>query len=127
MAFAILAGLPPEYGFYAAMVPPALSALFGSSLHMVAGPTNAVAILLFASLIKDAVYDLLKQGNYLKTIHEDHIFAQSFDPISILYPTLDSEMCRTCSARIFPQCHIELPNGEPRPTADRNACSPVDG
>jgi sulfate permease, SulP family len=50
VAFAILAGLPPEYGLYAAMIPPALSALFGSSLHMVAGPTNAVAILLFASL-----------------------------------------------------------------------------
>jgi SulP family sulfate permease len=50
VAFAILAGLPPEYGLYAAMVPPALSALFGSSFHMVAGPTNAVAILLFASL-----------------------------------------------------------------------------
>src|SRR4249920_2870147 len=50
VAFAILAGLPPEYGLYAAMVPPVLAALFGSSLHMVAGPTNAVAILLFASL-----------------------------------------------------------------------------
>lgn len=50
VAFAILAGLPPEYGLYAAMIPAALSALFGSSLHMVAGPTNAVAILLFASL-----------------------------------------------------------------------------
>jgi sulfate permease, SulP family len=50
VAFAILAGLPPEYGLHAAMVPPALSALFGSSLQMVAGPTNAVAILLFASL-----------------------------------------------------------------------------
>src|SRR5438132_11449728 len=50
VAFAILAGLPPQYGLYAAMVPPALSALFGSSFHMIAGPTNAVAILLFASL-----------------------------------------------------------------------------
>jgi SulP family sulfate permease len=50
VAFAILAGLPPVYGIYAAMVPPALSALFGSSHHMVAGPTNAVAILLAASL-----------------------------------------------------------------------------
>ena len=50
VAFAILAGLPPQYGLYAAMIPPALSALFGSSWHMVAGPTNAVAILLFASL-----------------------------------------------------------------------------
>jgi len=50
VAFAILAGLPPEYGLYAAMVPPVLAALFGSSLHMISGPTNAVAILLFASL-----------------------------------------------------------------------------
>ena len=50
VAFALLAGLPPEYGLYAAMLPPALSALFGSSWHMIAGPTNAVAILLFASL-----------------------------------------------------------------------------
>jgi SulP family sulfate permease len=50
VAFAILAGLPPEYGLYAAMVPPALAALFGSSLHLISGPTNAIAILLFASV-----------------------------------------------------------------------------
>ncbi len=50
VAFALLAGLPPEYGLYAAMIPPALSALFGSSWHMIAGPTNAVAILLVATL-----------------------------------------------------------------------------
>ena len=50
VAFAILAGLPPQYGLYAAMIPPALAALFGSSLHMVSGPTNAIAIVIFASL-----------------------------------------------------------------------------
>lgn len=50
VAFALLAGLPPEYGLYAAMIPPILSALFGSSLLMISGPTNAIAILLFASL-----------------------------------------------------------------------------
>jgi SulP family sulfate permease len=50
VAFALLAGLPPEYGLYAAMIPPALAALFGSSWQMIAGPTNAVAILLLASL-----------------------------------------------------------------------------
>jgi SulP family sulfate permease len=72
--------------------------------------------------MKDAVYDLLKQGNYLKTIHQNHIFAQGVDPISILYPRLDSEICRTCPARIFPQCHIALPNGEARPKADGNVC-----
>lgn len=50
VAFAILAGLPAQYGLYAAMLPPAIASLFGSSWHMIAGPTNAVAILLFASL-----------------------------------------------------------------------------
>jgi sulfate permease, SulP family len=80
---------------------------------------------LYFWFMKDAVYDFLKQGNYLKTIQEDHIFAQSVDPISILYPKLDSEICRNCPARIFPQCHIALPNGEPRPAVDRDASSPV--
>ncbi len=50
VAFALLAGLPAEYGLYAAMIPPILAALFGSSLFMIAGPTNAIAILIFASL-----------------------------------------------------------------------------
>jgi len=50
VAFATLAGLPPEYGLYAAMVPAVIAALFGSSLHLVSGPTNALSILLFAQL-----------------------------------------------------------------------------
>ena len=50
VAFAILAGLPPEYGIYAAIVPPIISALTGSSLYLITGPTNAIAILIFASV-----------------------------------------------------------------------------
>ncbi len=50
LAFAALAGLPPEYGLYAAMVPTAIAALFGSSLHAVSGPTNAVSLMVFAAL-----------------------------------------------------------------------------
>lgn len=50
IAFATLAGLPPEHGLYAAMVPTAVAALFGSSLHTVSGPTNAVSIMTFAAL-----------------------------------------------------------------------------
>ena len=57
VAFAILAGLPPQYGLYAAMLPPAIASLFGSSWHMIAGLTNAVAILLFAGLGHLAVPD----------------------------------------------------------------------
>ena len=50
IAFATLAGLPPQYGLYAAMVPVTVAALFGSSLHAVSGPTNAVSLYVFATL-----------------------------------------------------------------------------
>jgi sulfate permease, SulP family len=50
IAFAALAGLPPEYGLYCAMVPTLVAALFGSSMHAIAGPTNAVSLMVFAVL-----------------------------------------------------------------------------
>lgn len=50
VAFATLAGLPPEYGLYCAMVPAIVAALFGSSLHTIVGPTNSVSLMVFASL-----------------------------------------------------------------------------
>ena len=50
IAFASLAGLPPQYGIYAAMVPAIVAALFGSSWHLVSGPTNVISIFVFASL-----------------------------------------------------------------------------
>ncbi|HKA39671.1 MAG TPA: SulP family inorganic anion transporter [Burkholderiales bacterium] len=50
VAFATLAGLPPQFGLYAAMVPVIVAALFGSSRHLVSGPTNVISIFLLASL-----------------------------------------------------------------------------
>ena len=50
VAFATIAGLPPEYGLYAAMVPAIVAALFGSSWHLVSGPTTAISIVVFASI-----------------------------------------------------------------------------
>ena len=50
IAFATLAGLPPEYGLYSAMVPAIVAALFGSSWHLVSGPTNAISLVVFATL-----------------------------------------------------------------------------
>ncbi len=54
-AFAALAGLPPEYGLYTAIVPCVVAALFGSSWHVVSGPTNANSLALFAMLAPLAV------------------------------------------------------------------------
>ena len=50
VAYASIAGLPPEYGLYTAIVPVIISALFGSSLHLVSGPTAALSIVIFATL-----------------------------------------------------------------------------
>ncbi|MCX7962282.1 MAG: SulP family inorganic anion transporter [Burkholderiales bacterium] len=50
IAFATLAGLPPQYGLYCAMVPTAVAALFGSSWHAVTGPTNAVSLFVLATV-----------------------------------------------------------------------------
>jgi SulP family sulfate permease len=50
VAFATIAGLPPEYGLYAAMMPAIVAALFGSSWHLVSGPTTAISIAIFAAL-----------------------------------------------------------------------------
>ena len=50
IAFATLAGMPPQYGLYAAMAPVLIAALFGSSWHLVSGPTNVMSIFLFTSL-----------------------------------------------------------------------------
>ena len=50
IAFAAIAGLPPEYGFYTAMVTPVVAAFFGSSWHAVSGPTTAISALVFGAL-----------------------------------------------------------------------------
>ena len=50
VAFATIAGMPPEYGLYAAMVPAVVAALFGSSRQLVSGPTTAASIVLFSTL-----------------------------------------------------------------------------
>jgi SulP family sulfate permease len=50
IAFATLAGLPPEYGLYTAIVPCIVAALWGSSWHVMSGPTNANSLALFAML-----------------------------------------------------------------------------
>ena len=50
VAFAMIAGLPPIYGLYTAMVIPIIAALFGSSLHLISGPTTAISIVIFSAI-----------------------------------------------------------------------------
>jgi len=50
LAFATLAGLPPQYGLYTAIVPCIIAAWFGSSRLMVTGPANAISLTVLALL-----------------------------------------------------------------------------
>jgi SulP family sulfate permease len=50
VAFAMIAGLPPEYGLYTAIITPIVAALFGSSLHLISGPTTAISIVVFSAV-----------------------------------------------------------------------------
>ncbi|MBP8284698.1 MAG: SulP family inorganic anion transporter [Chromatiaceae bacterium] len=50
VAFATIAGMPPEYGLYAGIVPAIVAALWGSSWHLVSGPTTAASIVVFSGL-----------------------------------------------------------------------------
>lgn len=50
VAFATIAGMPPQYGLYTGMIPAVIAALFGSSWLLVSGPTTAASLVLFSSL-----------------------------------------------------------------------------
>jgi len=52
IAFALIAGLPPVYGLYAALIAPPIAALFGASMHLVSGPTTAISIVIIATIGK---------------------------------------------------------------------------
>jgi len=50
VAYATLAGMPPEYGLYGSMLPAIVGALWGSSWHLMSGPTNATSLMVFATV-----------------------------------------------------------------------------
>ncbi|MGF1678387.1 MAG: SulP family inorganic anion transporter [Candidatus Methylacidiphilales bacterium] len=46
MAYAVIAGLPIEYGIYGTIIASVVGPLFSGSRHIILGPTNATAVLL---------------------------------------------------------------------------------
>lgn len=65
VAFATLAGLPPQYGLYAAMFPCIVAALFGSSRLMVTGPANAISLTTMALI---APLALVGSADYIRLV-----------------------------------------------------------
>lgn len=59
MAYALIAGVHPKYGLYASILPVLVAALWGSSRYLVAGPTNAISMVLFSTLAHVSVGGVL--------------------------------------------------------------------
>ena len=55
LAYALLAGLPPEMGLYASMLPIVLYAIFGTSRALAVGPVAVVSLLTAAAVSKVAI------------------------------------------------------------------------
>ena len=68
IAFALLAGMPPQYGLYAAMVPCLVAALFGSSRLMVTGPANAISLTTMALIAPLALPESNTYVSYVLTL-----------------------------------------------------------
>lgn len=63
MAFAAIAGVPPIYGLYTAVVGTIVGSLLTSSPHVALGPTNTMSLLVSSGLVALAVTD----GNLIET------------------------------------------------------------
>jgi SulP family sulfate permease len=50
MAYALIAGVDPRFGLYSSIVVTAVASIFGSSSHLVNGPTNAISLVVFSAL-----------------------------------------------------------------------------
>lgn len=51
MAYAAIVGVNPLYGLYASIIPAIVASFFGSSNHVVTGPTNTIALLTSSVLV----------------------------------------------------------------------------
>src|ERR1700755_3667740 len=50
ITYALVAGVDPNFGVYSAIVVTFVASVFGSSSHLVNGPTSAISLLVFSSL-----------------------------------------------------------------------------
>ena len=50
MAYALIAGIDPRFGLYSAIVVTLVASIFGSSSHLINGPTNAISLVVFSDL-----------------------------------------------------------------------------
>jgi sulfate permease, SulP family len=59
MAYALIAGVDPRFGLYSAIVVTLVASIFGSSSHLINGPTNAISLVVFSALLSFDTYQAL--------------------------------------------------------------------
>ena len=65
IAFALLAGLPPQFGLYASILPPLIYAVLGTSRTLSVGPVSIAAIMIASAL---QLPDIRALGNPLQSV-----------------------------------------------------------
>ena len=63
---------------------------------------------------KDEIYKFLRKADKVDDIGVGAFFPVMSNWIKPVYATLDPEICRNCTARIFAECQNTLPDGQPR-------------
>ena len=67
--------------------------------------------------LKDAPRAVLERGGYMKDIGTENVFPVKTRAVAEVYRRLDSDICHHCRVRIFRECHVALPDGQPVPKA----------
>ena len=73
MAYATLADVPPVYGLYAALLPVAIAALFGSSRYLATGPVAMVCLLTSVAISSLSFGDSSLYIAYAVTVSYTHL------------------------------------------------------
>ena len=77
MAYAVIIGIPPIYGLYTAIVSCVIGSLFGSSSHIVTGPSNASSMVILSVTARYMGQDLSATGGGMDH-HLEVIFLLTF-------------------------------------------------
>jgi SulP family sulfate permease len=67
--------------------------------------------------VQPSFYGMLNRGGHAEEVGRENIFDHKGEAIHAIYPRLDTDICRNCTARIFNECQRALPDGTPREVA----------
>ena len=82
-------------------------------VHEAEGQRERGGVLYLCNL-KPAVIDVLERGGFLDRIGRENVFPTKAAAIKAIYARLDPAICAECTARIFHECQVTLPDGTPR-------------